>query len=356
MEIREQVPLAPLTTLGVGGAARFFAVAGTENEAREAVDWAGERRLPLFVLGGGSNLLVADQGWPGLVLHIALRGIEAREEEGERIYSAGAGEDWDALVARAVGENCAGIECLSGIPGTVGGTPIQNVGAYGQEVAETIRSLRVLDVRTGAGEEIGHEACGFHYRSSRFNTRDRGRYIVLRVSYALRPGGEPHIVYPDLQRRLEKVARPSLGEVREAVRAVRRSKAMLLVPGDPDARSAGSFFKNPVVEAAQLAQIEERAQQLGLEVPSFAAAGRTKLPAAWLIEHAGFSRGYTRGPVGISSKHALALVNREGARAADVLALAQEIRRTVHDTFGVALQPEPVFVGFEEGAWGEGSR
>lgn len=356
MEIREQAPLAPLTTLGVGGPARFLAAARTEDEAREAVNWAAERRLPLFVLGGGSNLLVADSGWPGLVLQIAITGIGTREVNGERIYTAGAGEDWDALVARAVGENCAGIECLSGIPGTVGGTPIQNVGAYGQEVAETIRSVRVLDVGTGVVEEIGHDACGFHYRTSRFNTRDRGRYIVLQVSYALRRGGQPHIVYPDLKRRLEKVARPTLSEVRETVRAVRRSKAMLLVPGDPDARSAGSFFKNPVVESAEFTEIEARAQKLGLEVPSFAAEAKTKVPAAWLIEHSGFARGYTRGAVGISSKHALAIVNRGGARAAEVLALAQEIRRAVHDTFGVELQPEPVLVGFEESAPREASR
>lgn len=356
MEIREQVPLAPLTTLGVGGPARFFAAARTENDVREAVKWAGERRLPLFVLGGGSNLLVADGGWPGLVLHVAVSGIETREGNGERIYSAGAGEDWDGLVARAVAENCAGVECLSGIPGTVGGTPIQNVGAYGQEVAETIRAVRVLDVRSGAVEEIGHDACGFHYRRSRFNTRDRGRYIVLQVSYALRPGGEPRIVYPDLQRRLEKVARPTLGEVRETVRAVRRSKAMLLVPGDPDARSAGSFFKNPIVESAQFAGIEERARKLGLEVPSFVAEAKTKIPAAWLIERSGFARGYTRGAVGISRKHALAIVNRGGARAAEVLAFAQEIQQAVRDTFGVELQPEPVLVGFEESAPGEASR
>lgn len=347
MEFQERVPLAPLTTLGVGGEARYLAEARSEDDACAVVRWARERGLPLFVLGGGSNVLIADRGWPGLALRVAIRGVEERSEGKRRLFTAGAGEEWDALVARAVERDCAGIECLSGIPGTVGGTPIQNVGAYGQEIAETIAAVRVLDLESGELCELSNEECGFHYRSSRFNGRERGRYLVLGVSFALHPGGKPKIAYPDLKSAFAgRSAAPGLIEVREAVRKVRRAKAMLLEPGDPDEHSAGSFFKNPIVDAAQLAAIERAAEHHGLEAPRFPAEGRTKVPAGWLIEHAGFHRGYVRGPVGISSRHALAIVNRGGATAADIVALKDEIQQRVREEFGVELQPEPVFVGF----------
>jgi UDP-N-acetylmuramate dehydrogenase len=355
LQIREQVPLAQLTTLGVGGPARFFAEAATVDAAREAVEWAAARAVPLFVLGGGSNLLVADSGFPGLVLKVALRGIE---RDGE-LFRAYAGEDWDAVVAQAVEARCAGIECLSGIPGTVGGTPVQNVGAYGQEVSETIVSVEALDLRTRKMATFSNPECGFAYRRSRFNTSDRGRYLIVRVSYRLAPKGEPKIEYRDLREYFAKVPSlakagpgwntPALRDVRDAVRAIRRSKAMLLVEGDEDARSAGSFFKNPVVSGEEYARLQKLAETRGARIPSYPALQQSqKLPAAWLVEQAGFHKGYRRGPVGISRKHALAIVNRGGATAADVIALKNEIQAAVREQFGIELQPEPVFVGFEE--------
>jgi UDP-N-acetylmuramate dehydrogenase len=237
---------------------------------------------------------------------------------------------------------------MSGIPGTVGGTPVQNVGAYGQEVSETIAEVQVLDLRDGQLRSLCNEACGFAYRSSIFNAGERGRYIILKVKYALQAGGEPTLRYRDLQAyfaALPATTLPTLAEVREAVRTIRLSKAMLIVEGDEDSRSAGSFFKNPVLDAAEYERVAAAA---GGTVPSYPApGGRCKIPAAWLVENAGFHKGYTRGHVGLSRKHALAIVNRGGATAAEVIALQDEIRRAVEEKTGVALAPEPVFVGFE---------
>ena len=351
MTVQQQVPLAPLTTLGVGGPARYFAQAATPAEVSQAVDYARAANLPLFVLGGGSNLVVSDAGFPGLVLKIAIHGIGRSGQDGEAIFEAGAGEEWDSFVARTVDSGCAGLECLSGIPGTVGGTPVQNVGAYGQEVSQSITEVLALNLRDGQIRSLCNPACDFAYRSSIFNTTERGRYIVLRVTYALRPGGDPFLEYRDLKNYfVGGSARPTLSEARQAVREIRRGKAMLIVPGDEDCRSAGSFFKNPVLPADQYAQVRQRAAAMGSELPSYPAPGQSfKVPAAWLVEHAGFSRGYARGPVGISRRHALAIVNRGGAKAADIVALKNDIQTAVEERFGIRLVPEPVFVGFEFG-------
>ena len=348
VKLQEQVPLAPLNTFQVGGPARYLVEARDLAEVREAVAFARDRGLPLFVLGGGSNLVVADAGFPGLVLRIALRGVEERDEDGKRLFDVGAGEGWDAFVARTVARDCAGVECLSGIPVTVGGTPIQNVGAYGQEVSETISGVQALDLEGGEVRELCAPACEFGYRRSLFNTTRRGRYIVLRVSFALTPGGAPRVEYADLKKVFAgRSGRPTLAETREAVRQIRHTKAMLIVAGDEDCRSAGSFFKNVLLDAAGFARLAEQAATLGLQPPSFPGAeGRIKVPAAWLVEQAGFPRGFQRGPVGISRKHCLAIVNRGGATAADILALKDEIQRRVAEKFGIPLQPEPVFVGF----------
>jgi len=347
VDIRENVPLAPMTTFRIGGPARWFVEAATEADVRAAVQHAAEHKLPLFVLGGGSNLLVSDDGFPGLVLRIALRGIEERESAGKRISEAAAGEDWDAFVALAVSRGCAGIECLSGIPGTVGGTPVQNVGAYGQEVADTISSVRVLDTTSGEITDLANSDAGFTYRSSIFNSAQRGRYIVLRVAYALAPGAPPRVEYADLKQYFEGKPQPTLAETREAVRQIRLSKAMLLVPGDEDSRSAGSFFKNPIISTTEYARIAGIVASRGLKPPSYPAPdGRVKLAAAWLVEQSGFTKGYVRGAAGISRRHALAIVNRGGASAADILALKDEIQQRVFDSFGLQLQPEPVFLGF----------
>jgi UDP-N-acetylmuramate dehydrogenase len=345
MQLRENVPLGSRTTLGVGGPSRWFVEARNEDELREAVDWVQSRNLPLFVLGGGSNLVVSDEGFPGLTLHVALRGIEHTEDG---IFDAAAGEEWDGLVTRTVSTNCAGVECLSGIPGTVGGTPVQNVGAYGQDVSETIVSVRAFNIPTGEFVEFSNSDCQFAYRRSRFNTTDAGSFIVTRVRFALMPQGHPKIEYLDLKKYFEgRTSLPSLQETRDAVRAIRHRKAMLIVEGDEDSRSAGSFFKNPVVSATTFERIAEQVRPQGVTPPSYPAEnGRVKIAAAWLVEQSGLSKGFSLGPVAISRRHALAIVNRGGAKAQDVLALKNLIQARVRDKFGIELKPEPVFVGF----------
>jgi UDP-N-acetylmuramate dehydrogenase len=348
MTIQENIPLAPLTTLQVGGTARHFAAAASEDEVREAAHFAKSKQLPLFILGGGSNLVVSDSGWPGLVLKIAINGITSRTEERTVSFDVGAGVDWDNFVARAVASNCAGVECLSGIPGSVGGTPVQNVGAYGQEVSDTLESVRALDLKQDRIVVLPNEVCSFRYRTSIFNTTGRGRYIILRVTYRLKQDGPPRLKYADLQKRFSTwTTPPSLSEVREAVRQIRSRKGMLIVPGDDDCRSAGSFFKNPVLSEPQFQDIRRRAASQGLEIPSYPAlASQHKVSAAWLVEHSGFSKGYTLGPARISNKHALALVNSGSASAIDILRLKERIQDKVHESWGITLDPEPVFVGF----------
>lgn len=363
MTIQENVPLAPLTTLQVGGAARYFAEARRDDEVREAVDFAKTRGLPLFVLGGGSNLVVADAGWPGVVLKIAIGGIASPKPQNATgnavLFTVGAGVNWDDFVAFAVSQNCAGIECLSGIPGSVGGTPVQNVGAYGQEVAETIESVRAFDMKTDTKEArivtLPKPACAFRYRSSIFNRGEgsegggeRGGYIILQVNYRLRRGGAPSVKYADLQKHFaESKTPPSLAAVRDAVRQIRRSKGMLIVPGDEDARSAGSFFKNPVLSEEQFGDLAARAQSKGLEIPHYPALdAQHKVSAAWLVEHSGFVKGFRFGRAAISSKHALALINPGEAQASDIVELKDAIQRGVEGTWGIRLEPEPVLVGF----------
>jgi UDP-N-acetylmuramate dehydrogenase len=351
MLVQENVPLAPLTTFKLGGPARYFVEAASIAEVEEAVSFSRTRDLPLFVLGGGSNLVVSDVGWPGLVLRIAIAGIDRRSEsndEGKILFDAGAGESWDRFVSHAVRAECAGVECLSGIPGSVGGTPVQNVGAYGQEVSETIESVLVLDLKDGQVRELCREACGFAYRGSIFNTSERGRFIVLRVVFALTPGGDPSIRYADLKRHFEgREITPSLAETREAVRHIRALKGMLIVPGDPDCQSAGSFFKNPIISEERHKDLKKRATERGLTLPSYPALDtQKKISAAWLVERSGFAKGYGFGHVGISSKHALAIVNRGGATAAEVLSLKEQIQQRVEEIWGVHLEPEPVMIGF----------
>jgi len=344
MEIRENVPLAPLTTLGVGGNARFFAKAETPADVEAAVTHSRSLDLPLFVLGGGSNVLISDRGWSGLVLRVAIPGIE---DAAPGQFNVGAGVDWDSFVEHCVSRNYAGIECLSGIPGSVGGTPVQNVGAYGQDVSETITSAEVFDLRENRVRDLAASDCGFSYRTSVFNRSQRGRFIILRVTYALKPDGKPRLQYADLQKYFAgRDDTPSLAEVRAAVRTVRANKGMLITPGDPDSRSAGSFFKNPVLTQAQHQELVRRATQRGLKVPSYPPLEQQhKVSAAWLVENSGFQKGYVRGQTGISSKHALALVNLGGATAAAIVALQQEIQEAVERQWGTRLQPEPVFVG-----------
>lgn len=353
LDIQENLPLAPLTTLKIGGPARFFVRAETEEEVIAAFDYAVRRGLPLFVLGGGSNILVADRGFDGLVIQTSLRGLTILERNKNRVLiSVRAGEDWDQFVEYAVSRDLAGIECLSGIPGLVGGTPIQNVGAYGQEVSETIRSVRVFDRKKRDIRVLENAECGFSYRQSIFNTTQRERFIVLGVEYQLIPGGRPQIVYKDLIEHFGE-NHPTLPEIREAVLRIRRDKAMVIDERDINTRSAGSFFKNPVVSRRQYEKLTKIARNKNIigpeeEIPFFQTDHqRIKVPAAWLIEKSGFPKGYTHGRVGLSSRHTLALINRGGAGSDDLLDLKKLIQKTVGENFGISLRPEPVFIGFE---------
>src|SRR5881296_1803113 len=354
VQLREHVPLAPYTTLGLGGKARYFVECGSEDEVRAALAYAAERRLPAYVLGGGSNVVFLDSGFQGLVARITLGGIDYRDGRAPEV-TAGAGVDWDAVVQGTVERGWTGVECLSGIPGTVGGTPIQNVGAYGQEIAETLVSVASLDRTTLERRTFPARDCAFGYRDSRFKRADRGRYVVLEVTLRLARDQKPRIRYPELQRAVAELggldtvtSTEAVGLVRQAVLALRRSKSMVLDPADPNTRSAGSFFTNPVLSAPAYAALEARWRALegghGSPIPSFPASGGVKVPAAWLVERAGFPKGYRLGGAGISSRHALALVNL-GGTSAELLALAEAVRAGVEARFGVRLEYEPEVVG-----------
>jgi UDP-N-acetylmuramate dehydrogenase len=349
------VKLADFTTVRLGGPARAFARAETEDELIDAVrsaDAAGERVL---ILGGGSNLVVADEGFDGTVIQVATRGVRrggrAGRGQGPGELTVAAGEEWDGVVARSVAEGLAGLECLSGIPGLTGATPMQNVGAYGQEVSDTIIRVRVWDRDAAEVLELPAAECGFGYRTSRF--RGSGRFVVLSVTFALAGQARSAPVrYAELAAALGVSPGDQVdgAEARAAVIELRQRKGMVIDPGDPDTRSAGSFFLNPVLDAATLAGVETAARDRcgpDVRVPRFEAGnGQVKVPAAWLIERAGFTRGYNPGDgARISSKHTLALVNAGSASTAALLALAREIRDGVHATFGVTLSPEPILIG-----------
>ena len=330
--LREHIPLAPLTTMGLGGPARYLAECTSLDEMRDCLTWAEAEGLSVQVLGGGSNVLFADAGYSGVVLKVGLSGVVFN---GETVEVA-AGEDWDGFVQCCVERGLAGVECLSGIPGSVGATPIQNVGAYGQEVKDTIAEVRALDRQTLAEIAFAPAECGFAYRQSRFKGADR--FIVTSVTYRLDDSGQPQIRYPELRRHVDDEC-PTLATVRDAVLALRRGKSMVIDPQDPNSRSVGSFFLNPVIDAEAFDALKDRYPN----VPHFPAAAGVKVPAAWLVEQAGFHKGLRRGDVGISERHALALVNRGGTTRA-VLALAGEIRDAVEQTFGIRLEREPVLV------------
>ena len=359
METATPTLLRELTTLRLGGPAGRLVHAADEQAVVDVVRRADRGGEPLLVLAGGSNVVVADEGFPGTVLRIATRGVaRAEPQPGRVVLEVQAGESWDPLVARCVAEGLAGVECLAGIPGSVGATPIQNVGAYGQEVSETIRAVRVLDRERDAVLELDAAACGFTYRSSAFK-RTPGRWVVLAVTFALeRSARSAPIRYAELAQRLGVSLgdRAPLANVRAAVLALRRAKGMVIDPGDPDSVSAGSFFTNPVLDAAQFAALERRVRERlgdGTRPPAFRSAdGRVKTSAAWLIERAGFRRGHgdPRG-IAISAKHTLALTNRGAGTTSELVALAREIAGGVREAFGIELVPEPVFVGH---AWPEG--
>jgi UDP-N-acetylmuramate dehydrogenase len=345
LELEERIPLAPFTTIGIGGPARYFLRVSDVDELRAAIDWAREHQQRLFLLGGGSNLLIADEGFDGLVVRLELRGVTVESEDAHAMVKVAAGEPWDAFVARAVERGWAGIECLSGIPGSAGATPIQNVGAYGQDVSETIVRVEVLDRTTGLVKWFTNWDCRFGYRSSLFKNYERERYVVLSVTFRLTVNGAAAIRYPELQKYVDEhgIDARDLRGVRAAVIAIRKRKGMVLDPEDVDTRSDGSFFMNPVLTAAQYAELATRAP----EAPHFPSGDEVKLSAAWLIEHAGFHKGYVHRNVGLSSKHTLAVINRGGGTAREVLELVRMIQEKVRGDFGVEIHPEPNFIGFD---------
>lgn len=339
--------LAPLTSLKLGGPARYFVEARSREEIAEAVGWAKTARERLAVLGGGSNLVVADSGFAGLVLRIVTRGISLHDEGQTVVLRAEAGEPWQQVIDTALAQHLSGLECLTGIPGCVGATPIQNVGAYGQEISDTLHEVEVLERASGRTLTLGNHACAFSYRDSRFR-REPDRYLILSVSFRLEKFGAPTLRYAELSRALAAHANPSLQDVAKTVWALRKGKSMILDPRDPNGKNAGSFFKNPIVSEAEAERVRALCVAQGMvaeerDVPCFAAPeGGVKLAAGFLIERSGIKRGMRRGPVGVSSRHALCLVHHGGGQTRDLLALSAEIQTAVEARFGLRLELEPV--------------
>ncbi len=348
--VQENVALAPLTTIAVGGSARFFAHVVSEKELEEAVAFQQRHKLALAVLGGGSNLLVRDEGFPGLVIQVDIKGELHRSDNAHFIqFDVPAGTSWDQFVLDVCKLGLSGVECLAGIPGLTGGTPVQNVGAYGQEVGQTIQSVRAYDLLSRSFVEFTAEECRFQYRSSRFNTQEIGRYLITAVRFSLKKGARPNLTYAELLATVPQSS-PTPLEIFHTVRGIRRRKGMLISADDPDSRSAGSFFKNPVVPKQHLLEI--MAQGGGDEkIPHWPYPGNSpqtqqvKLAAAWLVETAGFPKGFVDGRAGISSRHSLALINRGGATFADIARLRDHIRREVAARFEIELEQEPIEIG-----------
>ena len=357
LDIKEYEPLAPRTTFSVGGPARWFVEVESLEGLAGALELANTKKWQVLLLGGGSNLLVGDAGFDGLVISFTDSSFEVLQDKPEYVVvKVGAGHDWDRLVARCVAQGWAGIECLSGIPGCVGAAPIQNIGAYGQEIAECIEAVHVMDRLSSEVKRLDAGACGFRYRHSHFKADWRGSYVVVGIELRLSKGAPSAIRYGELSRALEDTESPTLEQIREAVVALRRGKSMVYDTSDPNHRSAGSFFVNPIVPEASIASLKAELAKLGIDeatMPIYPvnepgrSSGWVKLSAAWLIERAGFSRGLVDGEAGLSSAHCLALINRGGASASDIMRLARTIRAGVMETFGVELVPEPFMVGLD---------
>lgn len=344
IKIVERIPLAEFTSLKIGGVAKYFASIESEAGLVEAVAWAKDKHQLLFVVGGGSNVLISDRGFDGLVVAINIKGRDYKIDSSGQVFATiGAGENWDDFVEETVKKNYAGVECLSGIPGKVGASAVGNIGAYGQEVSETISEVKFYDTSKKCFETYSKEQCDFSYRDSVFKkSKDK---IVTSVTFRLKESGEPSLKYKEL---IEKFAgqKPTLTQIREAVLGLRASKSMLLDKNDPNSVSAGSFFKNPIVDQIAFERIKSGYE----EVPNWLQPdGKVKLSAGWLIEKSGFSKGYIYkdGKVGLSQKHALAIVNRGGASGNDVAEFSKAIQEKVQSSFGIKLEPEVVFVGFD---------
>jgi UDP-N-acetylmuramate dehydrogenase len=349
----QDVALSRHTTIGLGGRAAYFAACDSVEAINQLLFFAGEKGLRVQVLGDGSNIIFPDEGYPGVVLQVGLKGVAVHDNGEHVLVTAAAGEEWDGFVQSCIEHDLAGVECLSGIPGRVGATPIQNVGAYGQEVSNTIVALKAIERKTLREREFQGRECTFGYRHSRFKSSDTDRYIITEVTFRLQRYGEPEIRYPELRQHLESTTelkhlepgRAVLSAVRQAVLTLRKKKSMVINPSDPHARSVGSFFVNPILTKQKFQQLLNHWKDSGRTepIPAFPAGEQIKVPAAWLVEHAGFRKGYRLGGVGISANHALALVNY-GSTTRELLDLASRIENGVFETFAIRLIREPVVV------------
>lgn len=347
MQVQHNIPLAPLTTIKLGGNAAEYIACTHDDEIIDALNYAREKNLRVHILGGGSNTVFADTGFDGLILHVKTVGITVHQDSNSVVLAAQAGENWDSVVQYAIANNLAGIECLSGIPGSCGATPFQNVGAYGQEVAQTITRVDAIDRQTLKLVSFTHADCNFAYRTSRFKTTDRDHYIITSVVFSLRKNGTPQVKYPELADLVTSSGNAiTLASVRDAVLTLRKRKSMVLDPSDPNSVSCGSFFTNPIILLPQFNATQSLTHDKIPNYPAGATEDGTplvKLSAAWLVEHAGFAKGMLRGNVGISDNHSLALVNH-GGTTRELLVLAQEIQSGVQARFGIVLELEPVVV------------
>ena len=347
--IKENCPLRELTTFKIGGAARFFAEVTCEDEVVEALAFAAGCKLDIFTLGGGSNLLISDNGFPGLVIHNKITGLASRRNGDSVLVTANAGHDWDTFSKFCTDHDWQGVECLSGIPGTVGAAPVQNIGAYGQSAENVVEEVRAIDISTGAPAIFGNQECRFGYRKSIFNTAAAGRYIITGVTFRLAASACPHLTHHDLKQYFSSTANITLAQVRDAVIDIRNSKGLLVLDGYERLNGAGSFFKNPIVSHDLFERVEKTVRDMGgcanwyWPQPS----GEVKISAACLIQTAGFIRGYRRGNVGISPWHTLALINYGNATACEVIAFARQVQEQVREKFGITLKPEVQCIGIQ---------
>ena len=359
-KIQENVLLAPLTSFNVGGPARYFTHVASEYDLKKVLSFAKEKKLKVLVLGGGSNVVISDEGWPGLVIQTGLRGISPRAVGDKILVTVGAGEPWDSTVEQMVLKGWTGIEALSGIPGSTGGAVVQNIGAYGQTIQDAVQSVKALEISSGELRSFSKAACDFKYRDSRFKSTEDGRWVVISVELMLTPGGRASLEGVDARASLaahfsDRETPPALLEIREQVLDIREGKGMVIMDGRERFASAGSFFKNPVVSAEQMATIRAKALQIDAAKQKRLSPwnwplsnGQVKLSAAFLIEYTSFLKGYRHGSVGISPRHSLAIINLDGAKAAEIVAMAQAVQAEVHKIFRVVLEPEVKLIGFAQ--------
>lgn len=350
-DFQKDVKLSEYTTICLGGKADIFISCATPESVKETLRYSLEKKIPLQVISGGSNIIFPDEGYRGIVMKIDIKGISLSNENGKVQIISGAGESWDEAVRFTVENGLSGIECLSGIPGSAGATPVQNVGAYGQEVKDIIKLVKAVDRRTLDEVKFNNEECNFGYRDSRFKTSDRDRYIITEVIFEFDKNKEPEIKYPELKEYIEsssaslvtKTQKEKLKFIRESVLTLRKKKSMLADPENPDSKSCGSFFTNPVLTEEEFKSFEKNAEELKIIFPFYKTGSRYKIPAAWLVENSGFRKGYTENGAGISSAHTLALVNR-GCSTEALLELSEKIKIRVKEKFGIRLFTEPVIV------------